>query len=67
MKRRLNGAEVGAIGLGCMSFGGIYGPTDEDESFACLDTALKLGVDHLDVAEVYGMGRCEEIIGAFLR
>jgi len=67
MKRLLNGAEVGAIGLGCMSFGGIYGATDEDESFACLDTALKLGVDHLDVAEVYGMGRCEEIIGAFLR
>jgi aryl-alcohol dehydrogenase-like predicted oxidoreductase len=51
-----------------MSFGGIYGGTDEAESFACLEAACALGVTHLDVAEIYGgAGRCEEILGAFLR
>jgi hypothetical protein len=43
MKRDLAGRSVGAVGLGCMSFGGIYGGTDEDESFACLAEALALG------------------------
>ncbi|WP_425091372.1 aldo/keto reductase [Tropicimonas sp. S265A] len=67
MKRTLNGRSVGAIGLGCMSFGGIYGDTTEAESHACLDAALKLGVDHWDVAEIYGEGRSEEVIGSYLR
>ena len=52
--RRLAGHDIGPIGLGCMSFGGIYGATDEAESFACMQAALDLGVDHWDVAEIYG-------------
>lgn len=64
--RTLAGRHVGAIGLGCMSFGGMYGPTDEEASFACLDAALKAGVTHWDVAEIYGGGRCETILGKFL-
>jgi aryl-alcohol dehydrogenase-like predicted oxidoreductase len=67
MKRKLGDREVLGMGLGCMSFGGIYGATDEDESLACLAAAQEAGVDHLDVAEIYGMGRSEEIIGRFLR
>jgi hypothetical protein len=59
LKRDLAGRSVGAVGLGCMSFGGIYGGTDEDESFACMAEALALGVDHWDVAEIYGKGQCE--------
>lgn len=49
-----------------MSFGGFYGSTDIDESFACLDAAVELGIDHWDVAEIYGSGLCEEIIGRYL-
>lgn len=67
MKRVLAGQPVFPIGLGCMSFSGAYGATDEKESFSCLQAAIALGVDHLDVAEIYGMGRSEEIVGAFLR
>lgn len=67
MKRRIGRREVGSVGLGCMSFGGIYGTTDIDESFACLEEALRLGVTHLDVAEIYGAGRSEEVMGEFLR
>ncbi len=65
-KRHISGRTVGAVGLGCMSFGGMYGPTDEAESFACLEEALELGVDHWDVAEIYGMGVSEAVIGRFL-
>jgi len=66
LKRELAGRHVGAVGLGCMSFGGIYGGTNEDESFACLAEALTLGVDHWDVAEIYGGGLSETLIGRFL-
>ena len=64
--RQLAGHGVGPIGLGCMSFGGIYGATDEAESFACMQAALDLGVTHWDVAEVYGDGVSETLIGKFL-
>ncbi|MEL6644458.1 MAG: aldo/keto reductase [Pseudomonadota bacterium] len=64
--RTLAGRSVGAIGLGCMSFGGIYGTTDDEASFACLDAALDLGVDHWDVAEIYGAGHSETVMGRFL-
>lgn len=50
-----------------MSFGGIYGATDEQESFACMQAALDLGVTHWDVAEIYGDGVSETVIGRFLR
>ncbi len=65
--RSLAGHSVGPIGLGCMSFGGIYGETSEAESFACLQAALDLGVTHWDVAEIYGGGVCERVLGQFLK
>ena len=67
MQRMIGDRSVGAVGLGCMSFGGIYGTTDIAESFACLEEALRLGVTHLDVAEIYGGGRSEEVMGEFLK
>ncbi len=66
-QRALAGHKVGAVGLGCMSFGGIYGETDEQESFACMQAALDLGVTHWDVAEKYGEGVSESVMGRFLR
>ncbi len=68
-KRRLgtDGPLVSAIGLGCMSFGGFYGPTDESESHRTLACAADLGIDFLDTANVYGAGRSEEVIGSFLK
>jgi aryl-alcohol dehydrogenase-like predicted oxidoreductase len=66
IRRLLAGHEVGAVGLGCMSFGGVYGATDQAESHACLAQAIELGVTHWDVAEVYGMGLSERVIGSYL-
>ena len=68
-KRKLgtNGPEVGAIGLGCMSFAGFFGATDEEQSMACMAAALAAGIDFWDTSNIYGMGRSERAIGRFLR
>lgn len=58
---------VAAVGLGCMSFGGMYGRTDRRESHATLARALDLGIDHLDVANIYGEGVAEEAVGTFIK
>ena len=61
-----HGPEVSALSFGAMSFGGFYGPTDRDESFATLDALVEMGIDFLDTSNIYGMGRSERVIGAFL-
>lgn len=58
--------EVGAIGYGAMSFSDFYGPTNEAESHAVLDACMELGITHIDTANVYGMGRSETALGAWL-
>ena len=60
------GPSVSVLGVGGMSFAGIYGNATVEESHAILDAALDAGVTHLDTANVYGMGRSEEIIGSYL-
>ncbi len=66
-KRRLGagGPEVSAIGVGAMSFAGVYGRTTEAEAHALLAAALELGIDHIDTSNVYGMGQSESMIGSF--
>lgn len=64
--RQLGTAQVSAIGLGAMSFGGIFGATDEAESFACLDAMLEEGMNFIDTANIYGMGVSEDVIGKWL-
>jgi len=63
MRRRRFGRDrsVSAIGLGCMSFGGFYGPTTEAETMRALARALELGVDFWDTANVYGEGLSETL------
>ena len=64
-KLGLNGPEVSAIGLGCMSFAGFFGSTNKAESFTCLDSARDHGINFLDTAEMYGKGLSEELIGEY--
>ena len=64
--RRIGGAEVSALGIGAMSFSGFYAPPDREASFAVLDEAMRLGIDHVDTANIYGMGESEETLGAWM-
>jgi aryl-alcohol dehydrogenase-like predicted oxidoreductase len=68
-KRRLgaNGPEVTAIGLGCMSLSGVYGPSDDKEALEFLRKAVDLGVDHFDSSDMYGWGQNEEVVGRALK
>ena len=61
------GPSVHPVGVGAMSFSDFYGATTEENSFAILDMARDLGVNHIDTANVYGMGRSESAIGAWIR
>ncbi|MBA3911459.1 MAG: aldo/keto reductase [Rhodobacter sp.] len=62
-----DGPMVSAIGLGCLSFGGIFGPTTEAESLRALDAAWDHGITFLDTANIYGLGRSETVIGTWLK
>lgn len=68
MQRRRFGqsGSVSAVGFGCMSFGGFYGPTTEAQSMRAMARALDLGVDFWDTANVYGDGLSERLIGKFI-
>lgn len=59
-KNRLGSSElmVSEIGLGCMSLG-----TEEQKAISLIHEALDRGVNLLDTADLYDMGRNEEIVG----
>ncbi len=67
-KRQLGtgGPMVSAIGFGCMSFAGFFGPTNEEESLECLAAVEAAGLDFWDTSNIYGMGLSETVIGKYL-
>lgn len=68
MSRPLGGRQVNPVGLGCMSLSWAYGvPPGEDYAIALLNKALDLGYDHLDTANIYGLGHNETLLGKALK
>jgi len=66
-----SGLQVSRLCLGTMIFGS---QRDQSDAFAIMDMAAELGIDFLDVADVYPVppspetwGRTEEIVGAWLQ
>jgi aryl-alcohol dehydrogenase-like predicted oxidoreductase len=62
-----SGLKVSALGLGCMGMSEFYAGRDEDEAIATIHHALDRGVTLLDTADMYGVGRNEELVGRAIR
>ena len=62
-----DGLLVSAIGLGCMGMSDFYGPSEEATNLAVLNHALDIGVNLLDTADMYGVGRNEELLATVLK
>jgi aryl-alcohol dehydrogenase-like predicted oxidoreductase len=60
-----SGPPVSAIGLGCMGMSEFYDPKQMDDagSIRVIHRYLDAGGNFLDTADVYGMGRNEELVG----
>jgi aryl-alcohol dehydrogenase-like predicted oxidoreductase len=61
------GWQVSEISFGAWGIGGDWGSVDDAESLAALHTALDLGINFIDTADVYGDGRSEKLISQVLR
>jgi len=63
--RRLGGSvlDVFPIGLGCMSFSGAYGKSDDEQAIRVIHHALDRGVTMLDSSDMYGWGHNETLLG----
>lgn len=58
---------ISRVGFGCEPLGGAdWGYVDESDAVAAVSRALDLGINFFDTADVYGLGRSEEILSRAL-
>ena len=62
-----SGINASAIGLGCMSFSGVYGASDDAAATALIHDALEAGVTLFDSSDAYGKGHNETLLGQALK
>ena len=61
------GWKVSDVSFGAWAIGGAWGNVDDAESLAALRAAVDGGVNFIDTADVYGMGRSERLIAQLKR
>lgn len=67
--RRLGRTDMSpsVISLGAWAIGGSWGAVDDEQSMRTLHAAVDAGVNFIDTADVYGMGRSERLIARLVR
>lgn len=68
-KRRIGETEleVTTLGLGCASLAGIFSAVPAEQARATVRHALDAGINYVDTAPQYGLGRSEHLVGDALR
>lgn len=61
-----SGQRASVVGLGTWQLGADWGDVDDKEARSVLEAAAEAGVTFFDTADVYGDGRSESTIAAFL-
>jgi aryl-alcohol dehydrogenase-like predicted oxidoreductase len=56
------GFQISEISFGAWAIGGSWGEVTDQESMAALHQAIDGGVNFIDTADVYGMGRSERLV-----
>lgn len=56
------GMDISSVVAGCMRIGDM----DEKQIGAFVDTALSMGINMFDHADIYGRGKCETVFGGYL-
>ena len=58
-----SGINVSAVGFGCMSLSGVYGPSDDAAGVDLIRAAIDRGVTLIDTSDMYGWGHNEQLVG----
>ena len=59
--------EVTTLGLGGASLAGIFSAVSSDQARATVRHALGVGINYVDTAPQYGLGRSEHLVGEVVR
>ncbi len=57
----------GAWAIGGGNWGGGWGSQDDQDSIAAINRAIDLGINWIDTAAVYGLGRSEQVVARALK
>ena len=68
-KKNSHSIDIPVIGIGTWAMGGELEPNfDNDENcIQAIKSAIKLGMTHIDTAEIYGGGHSEELVGEAIK
>jgi aryl-alcohol dehydrogenase-like predicted oxidoreductase len=61
------GWKISEVSFGAWAIGADWGSVNDEDSIAALNRAIDMGVNFIDTADVYGIGRSEKLIAKVLK